>query len=287
MLAQAKKIVKEHNNYSISFLQRTLEIGYNRAAQLIATIKQESYNKSLIALACGDSYGSHYEFEGLNGTIFPVSSLPNTPHFQNITDDTKMATILYQHYKKYNTLKKDILIKEYQIWAKKEGDKDGIGLHTKAVLIHKKQDKDSQGNGALMRNIPFAIALVEDGCSFDDAVEMMNQDSALTHENETIFMANRVAFDLAINGLKILKKDEYKGFLNKLKFGQTAWVIHSLYIVIQTLKQKRKFLTGFKYIVSQGGDTDTNCAIYGAILGYRKNIEDELDIDAFIDMKIF
>jgi ADP-ribosylglycohydrolase len=48
-----------------------------------------------------------------------------------------------------------------------------------------------------------------------------------------------------------------------------------------TRKSKRKFLTGFKYIVSTGGDTDTNCAIFGAIFGYKKDITQELDIDKF------
>ena len=241
-----------------------------------------SAQSSLTALACGDSYGSHYEWEGLCGCRFSIYSLPDKPKYPNTTDDTKMATILYEHYKKYNTLKVEILTKEYENWAKTDGDKDGIGIHTKDVLVHKKQDKDSQGNGALMRNIPFGVALMEDGYSFEEAVNMMHIDSAITHENEIVFLANRLALDLAINGLKVLKKDEYKNILDKLEFGQSAWVIHTLYIVIETLKKKRKFLTGFKHITSFGGDTDTNCAIYGAILGCKKDIETELDISKYI-----
>jgi len=283
MLAEARKIVKESNNYSISFLQRSLEVGYNRAAKLMESIKQEEkYNNSLLALACGDSYGSHYEYEGLCGCKFKLSSLPDKPRFQNITDDTKMATILYRHYKKHHTLRVDILTQEYQSWAKTDGDKDGIGMHTKDVLVWSKPDKDSQGNGALMRNIPFGIALIEDGYSFEEAVEMMNLDSSITHKNETIFLANRLALDLAVNGLKVLKKDSYKSILDRLKFGQTAWVIYTLYIVIEALKHKRKFLTGFKYITSMGGDTDTNCAIYGAIMGCQKDVRRELAIEQFI-----
>jgi DNA segregation ATPase FtsK/SpoIIIE-like protein len=40
LIRQAKQIVSRHHNYSISFLQRKLEIGYNRAAILIKIIKQ-------------------------------------------------------------------------------------------------------------------------------------------------------------------------------------------------------------------------------------------------------
>jgi len=245
----------------------------------------KNHNNSLLALACGDSYGSHYEREGLYGAKFKISSLPDKPSFQNITDDTKMATILYKHYKKHKSLQVDILTKEYRNWAKKDGDKDGIGMQTKDVLIYSSSNKDSQGNGALMRNIPFGIALIEDGYSFEESVKMMNADSAITHKNETIFMANRLALDLAINGIEVLQKECYQNILKKLKFGQTAWVIYTLYIVIKTLENQNSFLQGFKYIVSQGGDTDTNCAIFGAIYGYKKDISNEIDISEFINIQ--
>ena len=244
-----------------------------------------SSSQSLLALACGDSYGSHYERDGLMGSKFRVNSLPNKPIFQNITDDTKMALILVKHYQKHKKLDITILKESYKKWAIKEGDRDGIGLHTKDVLVWSKSDKDSQGNGALMRNIPFGVQLIEDGYSFDKAVEMMNKDSTITHSNETIFLSNRLALDLAVNGVGVLKKDDYKKLLSSLKHGYSAWVIHTLYIVIEALKAKRKFLTAFKYIVSQGGDTDTNCAIFGAIYGYKNDISSELDVKEFVSLK--
>ena len=152
------------------------------------------------------------------------------------------------------------------------------------IIVYGKKDKDSQGNGALMRNIPFGIALINDGVSFEKAVSLMNKDSAITHENQTIFLANKLALDLAINGLAVLEKNEYTMLLEKVCFGQTAWVIYTLHIVIEALKYKREFLTGFKYITSFGGDTDTNCAIYGVVLGYNKNITQELNIREFINI---
>jgi len=240
---------------------------------------------SLLALACGDSYGSHYEMEGLMGCRFPISSLPNIPAFPNTTDDTKMATILLKHFKKYKTLKKDILLNEYKYWAKTEGDKDGIGIHTKEVLLRGKTDKNSQGNGALMRVLPFGVALVEDGYSFEEAVELMYEDSKLTHENETIYISNKLCLDLALSGVKVLEKKEYEDILKRVNEGSDAWVLNTFHVVIEALKTKRRFLTGFKYITSKGGDTDTNCAIFGAILGARKEISKELDIEKFVYIK--
>ena len=48
-------------------------------------------NKSLLALACGDSYGSSYEYEGLCGSKFNIDTLPNKPLKPNITDDTALT----------------------------------------------------------------------------------------------------------------------------------------------------------------------------------------------------
>ena len=36
-------------------------------------------NKYLLALACGDSYGSAYEYEGLSGIKFDIKKLPKKP----------------------------------------------------------------------------------------------------------------------------------------------------------------------------------------------------------------
>ena len=41
MLARARYIVQKNNNYSISFLQRTLEVSYTTASILIHILRQE------------------------------------------------------------------------------------------------------------------------------------------------------------------------------------------------------------------------------------------------------
>ena len=241
-----------------------------------------SSQTSFFALACGDSYGSCFENEGLCGVTFDIKSLPDKPSCANITDDTKMAMILLKNYNAHKKFNESVVKKQYQKWAEEEGRADGIGLHTKDVLINNSCDKNSQGNGALMRVIPFGLQLIEDGYSFEKAVEMMNMDSFITHKNETICMANRLSLDLALNGIKVLEKGTYKDMLQKLHRGYSAWVMHTLYIVIKALKADLSFLDGFKYIVSFGGDTDTNCAIYGAIRGYKKDISNEINMNDFI-----
>lgn len=242
-------------------------------------------NRYLLALACGDSYGSYYEYEGLCGIKFDIKKLPNKPKEKNITDDTKMASILLNHYLKNQTIHETKLFYEYKDWALKDGFKDGIGIHTENVLLKDAKNKDSQGNGALMRNIPFALQLIKDGYSFDETLKLMNKDSFLTHKNNAIAITNKLALDLALNGVEVLEKDEYKNLLSKIHEGNTAWILHSVYIVIEALKKKLNFLAGFKYIVSFGGDTDTNCAIFAAIRSWKFDIQDELKIEEFIEEK--
>lgn len=248
----------------------------------IKIITSKKINKYLLALACGDSYGSYYEYEGLCGIKFDIKRLPNKPKDICITDDTKMAKILLKHYLKYNAVLEDKLLLEYINWAKTSGYDDGIGIHTENILLHNKVDKDSQGNGALMRNIPFALQLIEDGYRFEETVELMNKDSFITHKNHTIALCNKLALDLAINGIEVLDNIEYKEITSKIEEGDTAWVIHSLYIVIEALKKGLNFLEGFKFITSYGGDTDTNCAIFAAIRSYKFNISDELNVQKFV-----
>ena len=44
LLIQAREIVSLNNNYSISFLQRKLEVGYNRASILMDVLLEEKYS---------------------------------------------------------------------------------------------------------------------------------------------------------------------------------------------------------------------------------------------------
>ncbi len=135
--------------------------------------------------------------------------------------------------------------KLYVKWAQEDGYADGIGIHTAGVLLKGKTDKDSQGNGVLMRVIPFGLRLVEEGMGFDEVLELVNRDAALTHDNEVIRMSNRIAIDMAVNGLGVLDKPEYQSFLASLHPGYSAWVIHTLYAVIDVLKMGLPVKEGF------------------------------------------
>jgi len=236
---------------------------------------------ALLTLACGDAYGNVYEMEGLIGARFNKANLPNEAEIKNYTDDTKMAMILWLHYSEYGTIVEDALFKDYAKWAKEDGYADGIGIHTAGVLLKGKSDKSSQGNGVLMRVLPFGLRLIEEGMVFESAVALVNRDAALTHDNDVIRMTNRICLDISVNSMSVLEKPEYQALLSILRQGHSAWVIYTLHDVLEVLKMDLSILDGFKELVSRGGDTDTNCAIYGAIRGYREELE--LNLDDYLD----
>jgi ADP-ribosylglycohydrolase len=51
--------------------------------------------------------------------------------------------------------------------------------------------------------------------------------------------------------------------------------------VLDVLMMELPIPEGFKELVSRGGDTDTNCAIYGAIRGYAETLD--LVLDDYLD----
>jgi ADP-ribosylglycohydrolase len=97
-------------------------------------------------------------------------------------------------------------------------------------------------------------------------------------------MANRLCIDIALNGLEVMDKSEYRELLTSLKPGYSAWVIHTLHDVLDVLKMDLSVHEGFKELVSRGGDTDTNCAIYGAICGYTNVLK--VDLNKYVDKQL-
>lgn len=97
-----------------------------------------------------------------------------------------------------------------------------------------------------MRVLPLGLRLIDEGISFDDAVELINKDASITHDNEVIKMANQLCLDIAISGLDTLNKNEYQEIQSMLKKGHTAWVIYTLNDVLDVLKMDIDILEGFK-----------------------------------------
>lgn len=232
---------------------------------------------SLIGLACGNSYGLHYEFAFDSKAGLLKRQISKKIERLVSDDDSEMAYIALTHAIRHQQIVPDVLFGAYRLWARDDGS--GIGIHTSEVLLGNKQDKNSEGNGSLMRLLPYALYLFFLSHDRTWVKQQMRLEAATTHDAPMVHRINAFFLDLALDGEKAL--DSHRDLLDEIKDDRsdTAWVRNSLNVVLDVLRLQpnRPTEEGFERLVQLGGDTDTHCAIYGSLMGaWRKN-RDEID----------
>jgi len=146
---------------------------------------------------------------------------------------------------------------------------------------------ESKANGATMRATPLAIWGVH--LSDEDLDQAARTDAALTHPNPTCLYAN-TAYVLACRHLLrhrgdnvgaferaekyvVSRNGEVAGWLNDARHGVFPDTQHIGWIAIAFVHAFYHLLHGTPYpeairaVVSIGGDTDTNAAIVGGLIG--------------------
>lgn len=152
---------------------------------------------------------------------------------------------------------------------------------------------DCQSNGSLMRCSPLAL--------FQEPYEYI--DCSLTNPNQI----NREAISIFIHAIRMCYYEEqvdkkYIFYSSKdrttlpevkkvfeqvekkeernIKAKGKGWVLHSLYCAFFSFLHFDTFEEAMKWIIEKGGDTDTNAAIagnlIGAYLGFKKLMENEI-----------
>lgn len=218
----------------------------------------------------------------------PFMGLNTQYLFKNITakdSDRRIAT--YQ--KRYNARK------EVTRYNKKE--KRGFGWE---------QEEWSQSNGSLMRIAPLALLndlkavdsdtiitnphpinrevnklyvtmLVKCLTTDDSPTTIFNEVIQHAVEPEVIAVLNQVVQDYGYvvqHGKWVLSRD-----VTKCK----GWVLHSFYVALLAFLAYQRMDHGLNWIIMLGGDTDTNAAIGGALigahLGYNKMNEEPITRD--------
>jgi ADP-ribosylglycohydrolase/protein-tyrosine phosphatase len=222
----------------------------------------------------GDAYGVGFEF------LQPAEIAKKYPHppvtsvggvdFDfapgEFSDDTEMTLLTLASLQREGHV--DIVkIKQlYTLWAHIAKD---IGFQTRAALIDDIYDLDGEGNGALMRILPVA-AYMHDILKWD-IVKIRHEIariSTITHDNYTIHTINNFFIDCMFG----LPLESYSNLIESFNAtnGNTAWVMNTARIVYKVyLLGEMPLMEGFWKIIQFGGDTDTACAIYGALRGYQ------------------
>ena len=217
------------------------------------------------------------------------------------TDDTALALALAESIIDHGLLDTDDLARRYIAWANSDGK--GIGRTTRRALIgaadaddarararaHHEATRLAAGNGTVMRATPIGLAARTQA----EAVKAAKIDAALTHadpvagaasaalcaalvavrdEGDPLTAARRCAeghAPLAAALDAVGARDEPA--LARLASGPEAgacWT--TLAIGIYALVALDEYQAGVSWAVAQGGDTDTNAAVAGSLLGCRR-----------------
>ncbi len=215
------------------------------------------------------------------------------------TDDTAMALCLAESIAARGLLDTSDIAARYIAWARKG---KGIGRTTRAALRGAASEADararaeefhrqtalSAGNGTVMRAAPIGLSAT----SVEEAVWAAREDARLTHFDPAAGAASAAlcAALLAIGGRSspvdaaaaqiaghpkheqvleaVWTRDQ--DFIARLAAGAepgACWT--TLGVGLHALLTARDYESGVLWAIGLGGDTDTNAAVAGALLGCR------------------
>lgn len=167
----------------------------------------------------------------------------------------------------------------------------------------------SESNGALMRCIPLAIYAYKNDLSLKDIYHLVKNDVNLTHCKKTVvnivFVYVYILIYLFENDGEIKSSFETQLFEIAKSLGDKrldemlddnyslddctlnpGWDKHAFSLTLFCLKNNLNFQDSIKYVLSLGGDTDTNAAIVGGVIGARFGIENVPLVDKIINCKV-
>lgn len=208
-----------------------------------------------------------------------------------ITDDSEMALALARSLVGEGYYYPEAVGRAYVAWGASHpfdiGTTTRMGLS--AIEGRGRPNRESQANGALMRVSPIGIA----ARSWKRAAVWARQDALLTHPHPVCVEAS-AAFAAAIAaGLEGLRPEEMWKVAHEITEDETVrecllkarengprdatrnqgWVLIALQNAFHRLLSKQPLETALVDTVMMGGDTDTNAAICGALLGAAQGRE--------------
>lgn len=202
------------------------------------------------------------------------------------TDDSEMALTLARAVVGEGRYDDGKVLEAYRAWYRTEPF--DIGDTTRAALVGYLM-ADSQANGSLMRASPLAI--FAHGARTEEAAELGRSDSALTHPNPVcrdavaafVVAASRaiarggeaeLAYEAALAWARSSAVAPVTEALVRAASeaprcdeGHVGWVLITLQNAFHELLHAPSVEAGVVATVRRGGDTDTNGAVAGALLG--------------------
>ncbi len=203
------------------------------------------------------------------------------------TDDSEMALMLARHLAHAPAYEAQEALRGYRFWLASRPFSQGATI---TGALNGRPSPDSQANGALMRVSPLGIFSAR--FSWRDAARWAQEDAALTHPHPVCLQANALYVCLIAEAVRGGgPSDRLHAYLRELAarmpleaslcdvldraavsppedfMTHQGWVLVAFQNAIWQLLHAPGFEEGVVDTVMRGGDTDTNAAICGALLG--------------------
>ena len=264
---------------------------------------------ALLGLVAGNQLGVPTEHLGTPEAIrkaFPngVVDLAPPPKNSPYDDDAAMALLLGESLLASKGFDANDVAKRWVKWMKVDGR--GIGITTKRALTLIDRGKEpfeagrltnqenpgrSAGNGCVMRCVPVALRYHDDP---DRLIRVSTQQAAITHADErctwgaaavnlaarellhgNIYFIDEVVHRIGDRAPRALREAihrvprERESDLPIARPGEAGYVVHCVEIAFWFATHDRSLEEALIALAQAGGDTDTNAAVAGALLGAR------------------
>jgi len=264
---------------------------------------------ALLGLVAGNQLGVPTEHLGTPEAIrnaFPggVVDLAPPPKNSPYDDDAAMALLLGESLLASRDFDAADVARRWVKWMKVDGR--GIGVTTRRALTLIDRGKEpfeagrlanqenpgrSAGNGSVMRCIPVALRYHD---SVERLIRVSTQQAAITHADErctwgaaavnlaarellhgNIYFIEEVLHKIGDRAPRALRDAihrvprEQESTLPIAVPGEAGYVVHCVEIAFWFVAHDRTLEEALTYLVQAGGDTDTNAAVAGALLGAR------------------
>ncbi len=255
----------------------------------------------LLGQLAGDALGSQVEFQTPGQIIasYPegLRELTGSPVFNTLpgqpTDDSEMALLLARMLADRGTYSPEEAFKTYTFWLESEPFDCGSAIRR---ALTGNPDPESRANGAMMRISPLGIF----GAKFNPELvgEWAAEDAKLTHPNPVCTQANSLYANAISHAIASgCKKEELynhivlrakdlnveESLLNRVLMAaesppedfmtRMGWVLIAFQNSLWQLLHSKNTEEGIVDTLMRGGDTDTNAAIAGALLGAVNGVE--------------
>jgi len=264
---------------------------------------------ALLGLVAGNQLGVPTEHLGTPEAIrkaFPNGLVDLAPPPKNspYDDDAAMALLLGESLLASKGFDENDVARRWVKWMKVDGR--GIGITTRRALTLIDRGKEpfeagrlanqanpgrSAGNGSVMRCIPVALRYHDDP---DRLIRVSTQQAAITHADErctwgaaavnlaarellhgNIYFIDEVMHRIGDRAPRVLREAihrvprERDSDLPISRPGEAGYVVHCIEIAFWFVTHDRSLEEALIYLAQAGGDTDTNAAVAGALLGAR------------------